>query len=75
MEDLEKSLQEYREEHSGIEAINRLSSLLIEEISNISVEDSEARRHKLNMEIRDLEEALDRVENRELSGWNPEQNQ
>ena len=75
MEDLEKSLQEYREEHSGIEAINRLSSLLIEEISNISVEDSEARRHKLNMEIRDLEEALDKVENRELSGWNPEQNQ
>ena len=41
MEDLEKSLQEYREEHSGIEAINRLSSLLIEEISNISVEDSD----------------------------------
>ena len=75
MEDLEKSLQEYREEHSGIEAINRLSSLLIEEISNISVEDSEARRHKLNTEIRDLEEALDTVENRELSGWNPEQNQ
>lgn len=75
MEDLEKSLQEYREETSSIEAINKLSSLLIEEISNISVEDSEARRHKLNMEIRDLEEALDRVENRELSGWNPEQNQ
>ena len=75
MEDLEKSLQEYRKEPSSIEAINRLSSLLIEEISNISVEDSEARRHKLNTEIRDLEEALDTVENRELSGWNPEQNQ
>ncbi len=75
MEDLQNSLQEYKEEHSSIEAINRLSSLLIEEISNISVEDSEARRHKLNTEIRDLEEALDTVENRELSGWNPEQNQ
>ncbi|NMJ76796.1 hypothetical protein GLU64_00065 [Nanohaloarchaea archaeon] len=75
MEDLEKSLQEYREEYSSIQAINRLSSLLIEEISNISVKDSDANRHKLNMEIRDLEEALDKVENRELSGWNPEQNQ
>jgi hypothetical protein len=41
---------------------------LIEEISSISVEDSDAHRHKLNMEIRDLGEALDRVENRELSG-------
>jgi len=75
MEELDKSLQEYKEKDSSIEAINKLSSLLIEEISSISVEDSDAHRHKLNMEIRDLEEALDRVENRELSGWNPEQNQ
>ena len=75
MEDLERLLQRYKEENSSIEAINMLSGLLIEEILTLSVEDSDAHRHRLNMEIRNLEEALDKVENRELSGWNPEQNQ
>ncbi len=74
MEDkLEEAVEEFREENSDLKVLQRLNDLLVGELEDFSLSETDINEHKLNMIIRNLEEDLDRIENEKLHDWNPEE--
>lgn len=70
---LEKAVQEYRKQNSDLRTLHQLKDLLVREMEDFSLGESDTNEHKLNMVIRNLEEDLDRIESEKLHDWNPEE--
>lgn len=70
---LEEAVKEFRSENSGLKTLQTLKELLVAEMDEFNLGDSDTNEHKLNMIIRNLEEDLDRIENEKLHEWNPEE--
>ena len=72
-DELEEAVEEFRNENSDLKVLQRLKDLLVGELDDFSLSETDINEHKLNMIIRNLEEDLDRIENEKLHDWNPEE--
>lgn len=70
---LEEAVKEYRDNNSGLRTLQKLKNLLVEEMEDFDLGDSDTNEHKLNMVIRNIEEDIDRIESEKLHDWNPEE--
>lgn len=70
---IEEAVEEFRKHNSDLKVLQRLKDLLVRELEDFSLSETDINKHKLNMIIRNLEEDLDRIENEKLHDWNPEE--
>ncbi|MFB6116531.1 MAG: hypothetical protein ABEK10_03375 [Candidatus Nanosalina sp.] len=71
--ELKEAVGKFRSRNSELKTLQRLKDLLVEEMDDFDLGDSDTNEHKLNMIIRNLEEDLDRIESEKLHDWNPEE--
>lgn len=71
-EDIDATLDEYRDEANRRKLVQILTDRLIREMDDMPAE-TDTDRHRLNLVIRELEEEIDWIESEKLSGFDPEQ--
>lgn len=71
-EDIDATLDEYRDEANRRKLVQLLTDRLIREMDDMPAE-TDTDRHRLNLVIRELEEEIDWIESEKLSGFDPEQ--